>query len=149
MSVVLRLSRRPAIARLLRVLVSSGAATVADTGVLFGLVHAAGVAPALATVIGALLGGAVNFALTRAWVFDRRGPGWLAQAARYFVVVVGGGALVSAAVVAAALAVGAPLLVAKTLAVVVTLTSWTYPMARRVIVAPRAACPLPAYAPSA
>lgn len=142
MSLVRRALAHPRLGRALRLLIASGTATSADTAVLFALVHAADVAPALATVIGCLAGGSVNFALARGWVFAVRGRGWLGSLLRYAVVVVGGGALVSAAVVAAVAALGAPLLMAKAAAIGVTMASWTYPMTRLVLAPAQASSPL-------
>lgn len=127
--------RAPRLARVLRLGISSGAATMVDTALLFVLVHATGFAPGPAALLGSLAGGAVNFAINRRWVFAV-GGGWLGQALRYFAIVVGGGAVVSAAAVAALCALGLPLLIAKGAAVLITMAAWTYPMASRVVFAP-------------
>lgn len=121
--------------RVLRLLIGSATATSVDAVVLLTLVWVLRVPITIATVLGCLCGGAVNFALTRAWVFGSRDRAWVAQAVRYFVVVVGGGALVSGAAVAALTALGLPLFVAKAGAIATTMVSWTYPMSARVVFA--------------
>jgi putative flippase GtrA len=126
------LSRLP---RLLRLLIASGVATTADSAVLFVLCWQLGVAPGLAAVAGCLVGGAVNFAIGRAWVFRARDRAWWLQAARYAVIVVGGGAVVSGLAVASLVAAGLPLPLAKAAAVVIVLLAWTYPMSARVVFA--------------
>lgn len=123
--------------RVLRLGVSSGVATLVDTALLFVLVHAAGVVAGLAAFAGSLAGGAVNFAISRRWVFAASVAGWIGQALRYAAIVVAGGAVVSAAAVAALYAIGLPLLIAKGAAVLITMAAWTYPMASRVVFAPR------------
>ena len=128
--------RYPRLARVLRLGVSSGVATLVDTAILFALVHAIGFAPGPAALLGSLAGGAVNFAINRRWVFTSAVAGWIGQALRYFAIVVAGGAVVSAAAVAALCALGLPLLVAKAAAVLITMAAWTYPMASRVVFTP-------------
>ena len=126
------LSRLP---RLLRLAIASGVATTADSAVLFALCWQLGVAPGPAAAAGCLVGGAVNFAIGRAWVFRERA--WWRQAARYALIVVGGGAVVSGLVVAALVAAHLPLPLAKAAAVVIVLLAWTYPMSARVVFAPQ------------
>ncbi|MBK9034702.1 MAG: GtrA family protein [Myxococcales bacterium] len=130
----------------LRQLVASGVATCVDTAVLLALVHGAGLVAGVAAALGCLVGGAVNFAITRAWVFAARDRAWVGQALRYGVIVVGGGAVVSGLAVAALGAAGLPLLVGKAIAVVVTMLAWTYPLSARVVFA---AAPTPTSAPAA
>lgn len=122
--------------RLLRLLIASCVATTADSAVLFVLCWRLGAAPGLAATAGALVGGAVNFAIGRAWVFRARDRAWWRQAARYALIVVGGGAVVSGLAVAALVAVHLPLPLAKAAAVVIVLLAWTYPMSARVVFAP-------------
>jgi len=127
------LSRLP---RLLRLLIASCVATAADSAVLFVLCWQLGVAPALATVAGCLVGGAVNFAIGRAWVFRARDRAWWRQAARYATIVIGGGAVISGLVVEALVAAHLPIPLAKAAAVVIVLLAWTYPMSARAVFAP-------------
>ncbi|HEX7836015.1 MAG TPA: GtrA family protein [Kofleriaceae bacterium] len=126
------LSRLPVV---LRLLIASGVATTADAAVLFVLCWQFGVAPGVAAVAGCLVGGAVNFAIGRTWVFCARDRAWWLQAARYALVVVGGGAVVSGIAVAALVAAHLPLPLAKAAAVVIVLLAWTYPMSARVVFA--------------
>lgn len=122
--------------RIARQLVASGCATAADAVVLAALCAVIGVAPGLAGIAASLVGGAVNFALGRGWVFAARDRAWWRQAARYAMVVVVGGAIATGVVIAVLTAWGAPLIVAKSAAVVVVLVGWTYPMSARVVFAP-------------
>jgi putative flippase GtrA len=135
------LSRLP---RVVRLLIASGVATAADTAVLFALCWQLGVGPGPAAVAGCLVGGAVNFAIGRSWVFAARDRAWWRQAARYAVIVVGGGAAVSGLAVAALVAARLPLPLAKALAVGIVLLAWTYPMSARVVFAPGRPAPAPA-----
>jgi putative flippase GtrA len=121
--------------RPLRMICAGGAATVVDTGTLLALCWIAGLAAGPAAVLGCAVGGVVNFAINRAWIFGAS-RGWARQALRYAVIVVGGGAAVTGLGVAALDAAGAPLLVAKAFATVLTLAVWTYPMSARVVFAP-------------
>jgi putative flippase GtrA len=134
--------------RLLRLAIASGVATAADSAVLLVLCWQLGVAPGLAAAAGSLVGGAVNFALGRSWVFRARDRSWWRQAAHYAVVVVGGGAVVSGLAVAALTAARVPLALAKAIAVGVVLVAWTYPMSARVVFAGArgvTACPASAH----
>jgi putative flippase GtrA len=119
----------------MRLMISSGIATAADSAVLLVLCWQLGLPPGPAAVCGCLVGGAVNFAIGRSWVFRARDRAWWRQAARYAVIVVGGGAVVSGLAVAALVAAGLPLPVAKAAAVVIVLLAWTYPMSARVVFA--------------
>lgn len=133
--------------RMARLVFASGVATAIDTAVLVLLVAIAGVSPGPAAVVGCLAGGAVNFAVSRRWVFGAQARRWWPQALRYGVIVVGGGAIVSGLAVAALAVAGAPLLLAKAIAVGTTMLAWTYPMSARVVFAPpgpRTAAPLAA-----
>jgi putative flippase GtrA len=126
-----------AVPRPVRMLFASAAATLADTVVLVTLCRFVGLGAGLAAAVGALVGGAVNFVINRTLVFDANGSPWKRQAAHYAVIVVGGGAAVSGVAVAALVAIGLPILVAKAIAVIVVLATWTYPMSARVVFASR------------
>lgn len=109
-------------------------ATCADFAIMIALVELARLAPPLATVLSAVAGGAVNFALSRAWAFRARHRGTLAgQAARYAVVSLGG-ALLNGAVLAAVLAVvSAPYVLARVGVSVLVSVLYTYPLHTRVV----------------
>lgn len=109
-------------------------ATCADFAIMIALVELARLAPPLATVLSAVAGGAVNFALSRAWAFRALHRGTLTgQAARYAVVSLGG-ALLNGAVLAAVLAVvSAPYVLARVGVSVLVSVLYTYPLHTRVV----------------
>jgi putative flippase GtrA len=123
----------------MRVLASSGAATVTDVVMLL-LLTGIRVPVMLATTLGCLAGGVVNFFVSRRYVFrparaveDRRQAAVVGrQLAFYAVVVVGAGAFFSGLLVDAIHSgTGAPLLGAKALAAVLMLLGWNYPVSKR------------------
>jgi putative flippase GtrA len=77
-------------------------ATAADFALVVSLVEGLDTPPAVATFVGCILGGAVNFAVNRIWAFGSELP-YVRQAARY-VLVSGASALLNAGLVAALLA---------------------------------------------
>lgn len=62
------------------------AATLIDFATMIVLVEAARLSPEAATPIGAVAGAITNFALGRAWIFQRHTGHWAAQASRYALV---------------------------------------------------------------
>lgn len=116
---------------MLRVLAASAAASLTDVVMLLTLVALA-VPVAAATAIGCLCGGAVNYVITRRFVFRLRHTGAWRRFAAYMGVVVGAGAAVSSAVVhVGSVALGLPILVAKAIAAALVLAAWNYPIAKR------------------
>jgi putative flippase GtrA len=114
-----------------RQVTSSAIATTLDLLLLIALVHVADLPPAIAATLGAIGGGCANFAIGRIWVFEARGS-VVGQAVGYAVLVVGGGALINGAIVGGLASVGAPLVVAKVLAVGLVMIAWTYPVSARI-----------------
>ena len=121
--------------RPLRIVIASTAATLADAVTLLSLVRGAHLGAGAAAVLGCLAGGAVNFTLTRRWVFgveDARSA--VRQVVLYGVfVVLGGAVLVGGLVHLAVQRSGAPLLLARALAAVVVLAAWNYPLSSLLI----------------
>jgi putative flippase GtrA len=116
---------------------SSTAASALDVTVLIALCHLGHLAAGAAAALGALAGGALNFALTRRWVFRGGGTGrWWRQAAAYGVLVVLCGALLSGLIVQLWMTrLGGPVLLAKLGAAALVLLGWNYPIASRVVFA--------------
>lgn len=123
------------IRRLVRLATSSGVATLADTIVLVVLCRVLGWSPGFAAIAGCLVGGAVNFAIARSWVFGARTGPVLRQAVAYASLVVIGGAILSGVIVGVLAGSGAPLLVAKGGALVIVLAGWNYPISSRLVFA--------------
>lgn len=133
----------PSTARLLgRHQLAAAAATAVDFGVMTALVALAHVPPPPAAFASALVGGATNFTLSRAWAFrGLHGRSLRAQALRYVVVCLGG-ALANALLLAALLrASSLPYLAARALVAVVVSLFYTYPAHVRFVFDVRAARP--------
>jgi len=111
-----------------RLIASSTVASAADVATLLCLVALGHLAQGPATVLGCLVGGGVNFLLSRAWVFEDRGGSPLRQAALYALFAVLGGALLSGGIVHVATQLGAPVLAAKGVAAALVLGAWNYPV---------------------
>jgi putative flippase GtrA len=80
--------------------VAAFAATVVDFAAMIAFVELLGLAPPLATIFSAILGGFSNFTLSRVWAYrDRHEGGFHDQVLRYAVVSLGG-ALLNGALVA-------------------------------------------------
>ncbi len=67
---------------LLRSALAGAVATAGDFGAVLALVEVVGLHPAVATLVGCALGGAINFSVNRCWTFQLRGPA-LGTALRY------------------------------------------------------------------
>jgi putative flippase GtrA len=107
---------------------SSAAATASDFALVVLLVWL-GTSPPLATFVGCVLGGVVNFTVNRVWAFGSDAPTGR-QALRYLIVTAGS-ALFNAALVAAALLIpGAPYVLVWWVVRVVVFAGWNYPLHR-------------------
>lgn len=116
-----------------RALVSSAVASAVDVLALAALVTLAHLAAGTAAAVGGVLGGAVNFLVSRRWVFRKRKASALRQVALYGVLVVLGGALLGGALVHVSTGLGAPLFLAKAGATALVFTLWTYPVSTHVV----------------
>ena len=115
---------------------SSAAASALDVTVLVALVHLGHLAAGPAAALGALVGGALNFALTRRFVFRGASGCVWRQAAAYGLLIVVGGALLSGLIVQLWMTrLGGPILIAKLAAAGLVLIGWNYPIASRVVFA--------------
>ncbi len=86
----------PRLPSFVRASASSVVATALDYA-LFSLLVILGTLPAVATLLGCVLGGVVNFTLNRLWAFDSRGP--LFTASLRYVIVSAASAVANAALV--------------------------------------------------
>lgn len=122
-----------------RVLVASGAATLADVATLLAL-HGERLPAALAAAMGCLCGGLVNYLLTRRLVFRvRRVSAWRSLPT-YGGLVVGGGAMWSSVLVhLGTVVLGLPVLLSKSVAAAIVLLGWNYPVSSRVVFKERSA----------
>ena len=133
---------KSAAARVGRALGSSTAASAVDVIALLVLARTTHLAAGVAAALACVLGGAVNFALNRTWVFaddapsarGTRGGNPLRQLALYSLLVVIGGALLGGAVVQlATVTLGLSLLAAKAVSAVLVFVGWNYPVASFVV----------------
>lgn len=110
------------------------AGTGADFLTMLGLVELVKLTPPVATVLSAIVGGFVNFSISRAWAFRAMHRGTtLGQASRYAVVSFGG-ALLNGVSLAAVLAVlPIPYLLARIAVSVAISVLYTYPLHTRVV----------------
>jgi putative flippase GtrA len=126
--------RKSAAGRVGRALGSSAAASAVDLVTLLVLARTTQLAVGVSAGVACLLGGAVNFALNRTWVFPTRRGNALKQLALYAILVVIGGALLGGAVVQlATVTLGLSLIVAKAASATLVFVGWNYPIASRFI----------------
>ena len=121
--------------RIARLATSSGVSSLSDAIVLVVLCRGLDWTPGLAAIAGCLVGGAINFALNRSWVFEAQRGAVLRQAIAYASLVVCGGAILSGLIVGALAGAGIPLLIAKGSALVLVLAGWNYPISARLVFA--------------
>jgi putative flippase GtrA len=108
--------------------------TAADFGTMIALVELVRLAPPVATMISAMMGGIVNFSVSRAWAFRQRHDGSFRSQAMRYALASAGGALLNAfllSLVLRALEVPYPLARAG-VAIVVSLL-YTYPVHTRIV----------------
>lgn len=80
--------------------VAAFAATAVDFTAMIAFVELVGLAPPLATIVSAIIGGLTNFTLSRLWAYRDRHEGALPDQALRYAVVSLGGALLNGALVA-------------------------------------------------
>lgn len=111
--------------------VAAFAATAVDFTAMIAFVELAGLAPPLATILSAILGGVSNFTLSRVWAYRDRHDGAIpGQAFRYAVVSLGG-ALLNGALVALLSVV--PYVFARILVSALVSVLYTYPLHTRFV----------------
>jgi putative flippase GtrA len=111
--------------------VAAFAATVVDFTAMIAFVELLGLAPPLATIASAILGGISNFTLSRTWAYRDRHDGTLhGQAVRYAFVSLGG-ALLNGALVA--LLPFVPYVLARVSVSLLVSVLYTYPLHTRVV----------------
>lgn len=109
-------------------------ATCADFATMIALVEATGMPPAIATVLGAIVGGITNFLVTRSWAFSERHSGSVVSQAGRYAVVSAGGAMLNAALVQVALAtVPMSYVIARIMGSALVSILYTYPLHTRVV----------------
>jgi putative flippase GtrA len=109
--------------------ISSALATASDFALVLVLVAWLGASPPLATFVGCVLGGVVNFTVNRFWAFGSDAPTGR-QALRYLFVTASS-ALLNAGLMAAVLLLPAvPYAIAWWLVRGVVFLSWNYPLHR-------------------
>lgn len=109
------------------------AATLLDFSVMVACVQRLGLSPVASTAIGASVGAAANFMLSRVWIFRRHSGHWAGQAIRY-AFVSGGGAGWNTVGEHLVHDVGhVQYVVARALVSVVVSLLWSFPMQRRFV----------------
>ena len=120
-------------AKPVRLLAASCAACATDVATLLVLVHGLHLGRGVATLLACVAGGAVNFALCRAWLGSAQQPAAV-QAARYGVLVVFGGGVWQGVLAHAVTARFAwPLLAVKAMSATLVTLGWNWPIATRVV----------------
>ncbi len=113
--------------------VGATAATVVDFGAMIFLVETLGIAPWVATAIGATLGGITNFALGRSWIFRRQSGHIAGQAIRYASVSAAGAALNSFGEHIVHDRAHVQYVVARALVAIAVSLLWNFPMQREFV----------------
>ena len=113
--------------------IAAFAATAFDFGAMIVLVEIARLTPPAATMLSAMLGGLVNFTLSRTWAYRERHDGTLrSQASRYAIVSIGG-ALLNAGLLALALEVMGGYAGLRVVVAILVSLLYTYPLHTRVV----------------
>ena len=128
---------RPLLGALGRAPVVSVVATLADMAVLTALVELVGVHYVLATTMGATVGAALHFAMSRHWVFLAQDDPMRAQLPAYVAVVASSIFWTTVCVWAFTDLLGLPYLVSKVAAAAVVLLCHNFPLMRWVVFRPR------------
>ena len=111
--------------------VAAFAATAVDFSAMIAFVELVGLAPPLATVFSAILGGISNFTLSRAWAYRDRHEGPVhGQAFRYAIVSLGGTLLNGALV---AMLAFVPYVLARLVVSALVSVLYTYPLHTRFV----------------
>lgn len=114
--------------------VAAAVATGVDFSAMVALVELAHRSPPVATIASAVLGGIVNFTLSRAWAYRDRHEGSVSSQASRYAVVSLGGALLNAGLLAMVLAtIDAPYPAARIVAAIAVSVLYTYPLHTRVV----------------
>ncbi len=122
------------ITRAMRTALSGLAATAVDVATLIALVEGFGVGVGVAAFLAATAGAIAQFALAKCWAFRDRTPVQVRQVGAYALVALGNALFVASAVHLLA-GLGAPYLIAKSVAAFVVFVSWSYPAQKRIVFA--------------
>ena len=120
---------RRTLLQILRSALAGTAGGLVDLAVLVGLVEMTRLAPAVATLISALVGACINFFLNRGWAFRSRGP-ILKQGSLYAAATAVWVVLSAIAVHACLAVVRVPYLVARIVADAAVFLTWGFPSSR-------------------
>src|SRR5688500_16319294 len=113
--------------RMMRSGASGVVATAIDVTAMVLLVELGGLGYALAAALSAVLGGLVNFTVSKYWAFRDRSPLETRQVATFAVVCSGTAACMAGVVHLLAVNANLPYLIAKAIASVTVFLIWTYP----------------------
>lgn len=120
---------------LVRHQIAAAIGTAADFGAMIALVELVKLAPPVATVVSALVGGVVNFLVSRAWAFKDQHSGSTASQGMRYALASAGGALLNAALLAAFLRLTSaiPYPFARAAVAVAVSLLYTYPVHTRLV----------------
>lgn len=119
---------------LVRHQIAAAVGTAADFGAMIAGVQLLHLSPPIATLISAMVGGVVNFGVSRLWAFDRTHSGSLgSQAWRYALAMLGGAALNAAVLYAMLAVVAIPYPFARAFVAVAVSLLYTYPVHTRLV----------------
>jgi phosphatidylglycerophosphate synthase/putative flippase GtrA len=115
--------------QMIRSVISAGVATATDFGAVLMFVSVMNLDPWVATALGCLIGGAVNFAMNRAWTFGSTGAP-LGQASRYLFVSMSSALLNSGGVAVLLFVPALDYRIAWLIARAAVFVAWNYPLQR-------------------
>jgi len=114
--------------------IAAAIGTGADFSMMVALVELVDLAPPVAAVLSALIGGIVNFGLSRAWAFRQRHRGTVGSQALRYAVVSSCGAVLNGALLALLLvAIKVPYPLARAAVALVVGLLYTYPLHTRFV----------------
>lgn len=114
--------------------IAAGIGTAADFSTMVLLVELAHLTPPVAAVLSALVGGVINFCVSRLWAFRERHGGTVGSQALRYAIVSSGGALLNGALLSMVLRiVEVPYPLARALVAVAIGLAYTYPLHTRFV----------------
>jgi putative flippase GtrA len=108
--------------------------TAADFATMIGLVELVRLAPPVATMVSAMMGGIVNFTVSRTWAFRERHDGSFRSQAMRYALASAGGALLNASLLSLVLrALDVPYPFARAVVAIAVSLLYTYPVHTRIV----------------
>jgi len=112
----------------LKVNIASIIASISDFGFTFFLKHVGDVDPILASILGTILGGIINFIIGRIWVFETTQKSFSEQGKKYFLIWVGNLLLNASGIYFLIKLLGVQYLIAKVITATTIAIGYNYPL---------------------